>query len=68
MNIHVYPGIIKLSRAICPSMMGSQVTVIKFLKPFLMVISVSGCPLSYSFVARVLHHSTVLSALLLLNG
>lgn len=44
---------IKLSRAICPSMMGTQVTVIKFLKPFLMVISVSGCPLSYSFVARV---------------
>lgn len=49
-------------------MMGTSVTVIKFLKSFLMVISVFGCLLSYLFVARVLHHSTLTTALLLLNG
>lgn len=49
-------------------MMGTPVTVIKFLKPSLVVISVSGYPLSYLFVARVPHHRTLTAALLLLNG
>lgn len=67
MNIHVYFGIIKLSRAICPSVMGTQITVMKFLKSFLMVIFVSGCLLSHLFVVRVPHYSTLTSTLLLLN-
>lgn len=61
LDIHVYLGIITLSRAICLSVMGTQIAVLKFLKPFLMVISVSGCPLSHLFVVRVPHDSTLTS-------
>lgn len=68
MNIHVCLGFIKLSRAVCPSMMGTPVTVIKFLKPSHMGISVSGSPLSYLCAARVPHHSALTAALRLFNG
>lgn len=56
MNIHVYLGIMKLSRTIRPSMTETQITVTKFLKPFLVVISVPGCSLPHLFVVRVPHY------------
>lgn len=46
-------------------MMGTGITVVKSLKPFFMVISVSGCLLSHSFVVRMPHYSTLTSNLLL---
>ena len=49
-------------------MLETQITVLNFLKPFSMVISVSDCLLSHLFVARVPHYSTLTSNLLLLNG
>lgn len=68
MNTHVYLRIIKLSGAVCFSMIGTQITVLKFLKLFSWSALVSDCLLSHFFVVRMPHYSTLTSNLLLLNG